>query len=290
MAGIGVLLVYAGTAGTVFLQKQRLEVAQMNHFLMQQDALALEEQLMLLGEQNTELVRNLDQGESRLGFVSRRLDDIEALLAGETGELSDAELEERLENAALNSAIRFTFLNELPNGAPAKNARISSRYGTRIHPISKKKSKHHGLDYAVNTGTPLYATADGVVETVRPSDKGSGNFLRLQHSFGFTTSYSHMQRFNVRSGQFVRKGDLVGTSGNTGLTSGPHLHFEVRFVGRSLDPLSFVNWDLDNFESIFSKEKAVPWGSIVNRVEQRVMPAQQLLSSQAVVNSTASSS
>ncbi|MEK6214235.1 MAG: M23 family metallopeptidase, partial [Vibrio fluvialis] len=116
----------------------------------------------------------------------------------------------------------------------------------------------------------------------RASSKGSGNFLRLQHSYGFTSSYSHLQKFAVKSGDFIQKGDLIGYSGNSGLSSGPHLHYEIRFVGRSLDPRPFVDWGVNDFESIFTKVRGIRWESLVNKVELRVS-AQLQLSSQRVV-------
>ncbi|MEF1193007.1 M23 family metallopeptidase, partial [Vibrio parahaemolyticus] len=156
-------------------------------------------------------------------------------------------------------------------------------FGKRIHPVTKVAKMHRGLDFAVNIGTKIYAPADGVVEVTRRSNTGSGNFLRLQHSFGFTSSYSHLKKFKVQSGQFVRKGDLIGISGNSGLSSGPHLHYEVRFVGRALNPKPFVDWSLNNFEDIFTKERKIRWESLIKTVEQRVAQQLQLSSPKAVL-------
>ncbi|MDF5356686.1 M23 family metallopeptidase, partial [Vibrio parahaemolyticus] len=138
-------------------------------------------------------------------------------------------------------------------------------------------------DFAVNIGTKIYAPADGVVEVTRRSNKGSGNFLRLQHSFGFSSSYSHLKAFKVKSGQFVKKGQLIAISGNSGLSSGPHLHYEVRFVGRALNPKPFVDWSLNDFEDIFTKERRIRWESLIKTVEQRVAQQLQLSSPKAVL-------
>ena len=141
---------------------------------------------------------------------------------------------------------------------------------------------HRGQDFAVGIGTPVYAPADGVISMVRPSNKGSGNFIKLQHSHGFESTYSHLSEFKVRSGDFVRKGDLIALTGNSGLSSGPHLHYEVRFIGKALNPRPFVRWGVGDFESIFSSVQGVQWASLVNRVEQRISNQLQLSSHKAV--------
>ena len=97
----------------------------------------------------------------------------------------------------LNVAARHQILQRIPNGRPVKNGHLSSCYGKRLHPVKKIRAMHHGIDYAVKSGTPIYATADGIVETARNSSMGSGNFLKITHSFGFTSSYSHPQGFEV---------------------------------------------------------------------------------------------
>ncbi len=85
-----------------------------------------------------------------------------------------------------------------------------------------------------------------------------------------------MKSFNVKSGQFVKKGDLIGYTGNTGITSGPHLHYEIRFVGRSLDPMPFIHWNIDNFETVFNNQKGIPWDFLIKAVEQQASLALQL--------------
>ncbi|GAM74498.1 membrane protein [Vibrio ishigakensis] len=141
----------------------------------------------------------------------------------------------------------------------------------------------------MNTGAPIYAPADGVVEVTRPSKTGSGNFLRLQHSYGFSSSYSHLQKFEVKSGEFVEKGQLIAYSGNTGFSTGPHLHYEIRFVGRALDPMAFHEWNVDNFESLFEKERGVRWDSLVKKIESRASNQLQLSSQPAATSKDSSS-
>ncbi|MGR5149399.1 peptidoglycan DD-metalloendopeptidase family protein [Photobacterium alginatilyticum] len=274
-------------AGTVAYLLNEIDFSRAKQQELETLSSSLNQDLNALELMRKKLEHDLDDRENQLIAVSERLGSLENMLGVNAD--GDMLLESRLDVAELNSAVRVAILKSLPNGAPVKNARQSSQFGVRIHPVTGTKRLHRGLDFAVNIGTPIYAPADGVVATVRPNNKGSGNFLRLQHSFGFTSSYSHLKKFAVRSGDFVSKGDLIGYSGNSGLSSGPHLHYEVRFIGRALDPRPFVEWDIDNFESIFEKEKKVKWVSLTNKVKQQVSMQLQL-SSQRDVTSLASSS
>ncbi len=201
----------------------------------------LGDELANLQDLKQTLENDLSDREERIALVSERLSDLEKVL-GVSDQGGDIELESRLDAAAIHSNIRMVMLTQIPSGSPVGKHRMSSQFGKRTHPVTGKVKMHRGLDFAVNTGTSIYAPADGVVEVTRRSSKGSGNFLRLQHSFGFSSSYSHLKSFKVKNGQFVRKGDLIAISGNTGLSSGPHLHYEVRFVGRALNPRPFVEW------------------------------------------------
>ncbi|ABM03352.1 peptidase M23B [Psychromonas ingrahamii 37] len=238
-----------------------------------------------LSDEKLELKQDINQRDSMLDKFYTRLNNLENYLEGDSS-LNDTKqnlgasesIDSRLNAATINSALRINFLRNVPNGSPVKKARLSSQFGYRTHPVTKKRKKHRGLDFAVNTGTPIYATADGVVEMARKSNLGSGNFLRIQHSHGFSSSFSHMKSFKAHSGQFVEKGQLIGYSGNTGMSSGPHLHYEIRFVGRALDPLNFVRWNNDNFDTIYEKEKGIKWDYLVQKQEQQINIQLQLLS------------
>ncbi|WP_265587352.1 M23 family metallopeptidase [Sphingomicrobium arenosum] len=114
-------------------------------------------------------------------------------------------------------------------------ARISSGFGMRRHPILRYKRMHKGIDFAATRGTPIQAAADGVV--IRSGRAGGyGNQVRIRHEDGTVTSYSHMARLSVAAGTRVAQGDVIGTVGSTGLSTGPHLHYEVHQGGRAVDP------------------------------------------------------
>lgn len=235
-------------AGVIYYLMGEVDFAKSKQQELETKSMTLTEEVESLKLLKSNLESDLLDREERINLVSDRLGDLEKVLG--MGE-SDGILETRLDTAAINSSVRMVMLTQIPSGAPVINARISSGYGKRKHPVTGAMKMHRGQDFAVNTGTPVYAPADGVVEVARSSKKGSGNFLRLQHSYGFSSSYSHLHKFKVKSGDFVKKGDLIAYSGNSGLSSGPHLHYEIRFVGRSLDPRPFVDWSVNNFEIIF---------------------------------------
>jgi len=122
--------------------------------------------------------------------------------------------------------------------------RIASGFGYRIDPIYKTVKFHAGLDFSAPSGTPIYATGDGVVEEASLSDVGYGNHVVIRHGYGYKTLYGHMLRMKVKTGQAVKRGDVVGWVGSTGKSTGPHCHYEVIKNGDKVDPVYFFFNDL----------------------------------------------
>lgn len=138
-------------------------------------------------------------------------------------------------------------LRSIPAIQPVSNKdlkRTASGFGFRIHPIYKIAKFHNGMDFTAPTGTDVYATGDGVVSTVKSARRELGNHIIIDHGFGYQSVYAHLDRFNVRVGQKVRRGDVIGFVGNTGLSTAPHLHYEVLANGRNVDPALFYFNDL----------------------------------------------
>jgi len=136
--------------------------------------------------------------------------------------------------------------------------RIASGFGTRIDPIYKTPKMHAGLDFSAPQGTPIYATADGRIATAGHSDGGYGNHVIINHGYGYETLYGHMVRIKSRSGQKIKRGEIIGYVGSTGKSTGPHLHYEVRKGGRKLDPVYFFYNDLSpqQFNELLKRAKA----------------------------------
>lgn len=122
--------------------------------------------------------------------------------------------------------------------------RLSSGFSYRIDPIYKTVKFHPGLDFSAPSGTPIYATAQGVVRTAGNLGNGYGNHVIINHGYQYTTLYGHMFRIKVRQGQSVKRGEVIGYVGNTGKSTGPHLHYEVMKGGKHLDPIYFFYNDL----------------------------------------------
>lgn len=158
---------------------------------------------------------------------------------------------------------RLFMLRGIPNGSPLKEYRISDQFGYRTHPVTGERKLHNGLDMKVDKGTPVFATADGAVEySGYHKRSGYGNLLIVSHNFGFKTYYGHMKKLLVKNGSVVRKGQLIGLSGNTGVSTGPHLHYEVRYLFKPLNPSPFVNWDMENYQQIFTEVEDIAWDSL----------------------------
>jgi len=138
---------------------------------------------------------------------------------------------------------------------------LASGYGLRIHPIYKVKKMHTGIDFAAAIGTPIYATADGVIDKLNVSFSGYGKMIEIDHGFGYRTRYAHMHGFAVRQGQKIKRGDLIGYVGDTGLSTAPHLHYEVFVNGVHANPVHYFFNDLNPAEY----EKIIELASIENQ-------------------------
>jgi murein DD-endopeptidase MepM/ murein hydrolase activator NlpD len=121
---------------------------------------------------------------------------------------------------------------------------IASGFGHRIHPIYKILKMHDGIDFSAPVGTPVYATGNGVVKSATRSERGLGNQILIDHGYGYETLYACMDELNVRNGQEVKRGDLIGTVGNTGLSVAPHLHYEVHLDGEAMNPINYFFLEL----------------------------------------------
>ncbi|WP_323982226.1 M23 family metallopeptidase [Novosphingobium aureum] len=127
----------------------------------------------------------------------------------------------------------------IPSRNPLDNARLTSDFGMRTHPILGRRAGHKGVDLAAPTGTPVYAPADGVIS--RASAFGSyGLYISIEHGGELQTRYGHLSRLNVADGQVVHKGELIGFVGSTGRSTGPHLHYEVRVDGAAVNPIPYM--------------------------------------------------
>jgi murein DD-endopeptidase MepM/ murein hydrolase activator NlpD len=195
--------------------------------------------------------------------IKDKIEDIEELI-GKNSSGTNKNVSKLLKT--LSFSTKKLIIKSIPSGYPLNSRRITSKFGYRIHPIYKNRRFHHGVDFGGKIGMPIKATADGIVEFA-DFDKGYGNLVVLSHNYGFKTAYGHMlKNLKVKKGDFVKKGDLIGYLGNTGLSTGPHLHYEVKYIKNVLNPIDFLNFDIKHFDSLFYAQDRVAWDSLVRAI------------------------
>ncbi len=146
-------------------------------------------------------------------------------------------------------------LSSIPSIQPIKNndlTRMASGFGYRTDPFTKSRRMHSGMDFTAPRGTPVYAASDGKVIRADSRSSGYGKHIRIDHGFGYVTLYAHLDKYNVRRYQKVKKGDIIGFVGNTGRSQAPHLHYEVRKDKRQVNPINFYYGNLtpDEFDEL----------------------------------------
>ena len=188
----------------------------------------------LEGYDNSQLVMNttkrIDVLRKELAIQSKSLDDI----------LKMAKAKDKL-------------LAAIPAIQPVRNENLKSMvsgFGYRTDPFTKARKMHEGMDFTAKTGTPIFATGDGVVERADNTASGFGNHIVIRHGFGYETLYAHLSRYKCRAGQRIQRGDIIGYVGSTGRSEGPHLHYEVHKNGKVVNPLNFYYGNISAVEYI----------------------------------------
>ena len=188
----------------------------------------------LEGYDNSQLVTNttkrIDVLRKELAIQSKSLDDI----------LKLAKAKDKL-------------LAAIPAIQPVMNEnlkRMVSGFGYRTDPFTKTRKMHEGMDFTAKTGTPIYATGDGIVAKADNTVSGFGNHVVIRHGFGYETLYAHLSKYKCRAGQRVKRGDIIGFVGSTGRSEGPHLHYEVHKNGRVVNPLNFYYGNISAVEYV----------------------------------------
>jgi murein DD-endopeptidase MepM/ murein hydrolase activator NlpD len=186
----------------------------------------------LLDANNEQLVSNttnrVDLISKRLAIQSKSLDEILKL-----------------------SKAKEKFLSSLPAIQPVKNEqlrRMASGFGYRSDPFTKTRKMHNGMDFTAPTGTPVFATGDGVIARADNTASGFGNHIVIRHGYGYETLYAHLSRYNKRVGQRVNRGDIIGYVGSTGRSEAPHCHYEVHKNGNAINPINFYYGNISAVE------------------------------------------
>ena len=142
-------------------------------------------------------------------------------------------------------------LKSIPAIIPISNkdlTRTASGFGWRIHPFYKISKFHYGMDFTAPLGTEVYATGNGTVVEAKAAQRGFGKYIIIDHGFGYSSTYAHLSNFNVRIGQKVQRGDIIGFVGSTGTSVANHLHYEIKLNGVNVDPVNYYFEDLSSAE------------------------------------------
>jgi murein DD-endopeptidase MepM/ murein hydrolase activator NlpD len=231
---------------------------------LQKSKKRLEEKIKAKGEELALMDQQLSEIEKIIGIQPDISDAFDSRLA-----TAKAKSLQRLDAAKLTVAELSLLNRSVPTGLPLKRYKhFTDYFGYRIHPILKTRTFHFGLDISADSGTPVYAPADGVVEYAKWK-KGYGNFMLVTHPFGFKTAYGHLKKFAKREGDIVKKGDLIAYVGNTGRSTGAHLHYEVRYLYKWLNPMEFVKWSPKTYRKVMQKERLVHWKQLLELLKIR---------------------
>ena len=172
-------------------------------------------------------------------------------------------------NTKISEEDKKYILSSIPSSSPLKKVFITSKYGYRFHPIYKTSKLHTGLDLRSKIGTKIYSTANGVVLEAKNQDYGGyGKMIKIIHNYGFETLYGHLNDIFVKEGDFIKKGDIIGLSGNTGNSSGPHLHYEIKYLRKHINPQDFLYWNIKTFDTILNKNQdRIDWKNLIYAIK-----------------------
>jgi murein DD-endopeptidase MepM/ murein hydrolase activator NlpD len=188
-------------------------------------------------QKEIQLVESMDQDNLAVS-VAKTLNNVSARIAYQVK--SYGEIEGFIKN-------KEQLLSSTPAIQPVNNkdlSRIASGFGYRIDPVYKTTKFHAGLDFAAPQGTPIYATANGIVTTAGNTGNGYGNHVVINHGYGYQTLYGHMFRVKAKNGEHIKRGEVIGWVGSTGKSTGPHCHYEVHRNGDPVDPVYYFYNDI----------------------------------------------
>jgi murein DD-endopeptidase MepM/ murein hydrolase activator NlpD len=244
---------------------KKYELMKDNYTIINGKVKTLEQQLAALEKRDNEVYRSIfeanplpDSARAKVIEQKKELDKVNVMGDDVLGK----DIATQLNNLSARMAFQFesySGIEKLINNQEAKLAcipaiqpvsnkqlnRIASGFGMRIDPVYGTPKMHKGLDFAAPQGTPIYATGDGVVIVAGNTGDGYGNHVEINHGYGYQTLYGHMVRIKVRSGEKVKRGEIIGWVGSTGKSTGPHCHYEVKINAALVNPVYFFSNDLN---------------------------------------------
>ena len=226
--------------------------------MMQADPISDAQRYAGLDPSEPDIVMNSLNDAALVANVSRKMSVLEQSIYTQIGSF------EQLRELAFQQKDRLAHVPSIQPVADKDLRQMASGYGRRVDPVYGTVRFHEGMDFSAPIGTPVYATGDGVVKSAGRSMSGYGNLIELDHGFNYTTRFAHLSEILVTPGQQVKRGDLIGKVGNTGKSTGPHLHYEVRLKGVPQNPVNYYFQDLTPEEYAAMVEAAENAGHVMD--------------------------
>ena len=284
-SAIASIAIFFSSVGVNFIQKldSAGQIQQIAHLTAQLDNQLVEQQRLV--DERDELLESLENRSQRLVKLDHQLGLVEGMLGVDSNaDENQRSLEVRLTNSTDSLFEKQLLLRSIPRGYPTVDKVITDRYGTRTHPVTGRSDFHPAVDLRAKMRSEIYAASDGIIEIAGRHSSGMGVMVEIRHNYGFNTVYGHLDSVSVEPGQFVRQGEVIGLSGKTGLTNAPHLHYEVHFMGKRLNPTQFLEWDLDGFDTLQTNLKDLPWDSLEKAIARNInQPNQESLVQQPLL-------
>ena len=277
-----------GTAGAVFLGgllviyalSGRVDTLDTNLADLSDRNSAIQERNAELLDRQAQLTAQVDARATELIALSDDLEQLETIIG--INSPPALPVAERISVASHTAFEKRLMLSSIPSGYPLEQATVTSSFGMREHPVVEGTRLHGGVDLRASIGTQVTATADGVIEYAgHNAGSGMGKMIKIVHDYGFSTIFAHLSEIDVKVGQYVAQGAPIGRSGNSGLSEAPHLHYEVRYLERRLNPGSFMDWSFERYQTVFEQEERVQWQSLARTVRNKVRVMDQPSSLQA---------
>ena len=215
-----------------------LKIAKLEQYAKEQAAAFKAEKENLISNAINQLSERSELIEEIVTSIGIKLPEPESTDGQNSGGLFIEDKDQDRDELLLKTDQYLKTIRFLPIGKPVKGS-ISSPYGKRKDPLNKKSAFHTGIDFKAKRGDKIRATADGVVIKAFKNG-GHGNYVMIDHGNGYTTSFSHLQKFKVHRGDKIKRGQVIGLVGNTGRSTGPHLHYELALNGKTINPYKFM--------------------------------------------------
>jgi len=263
------------------LQAREIENMKLRYSILNKKTEQLDEVLASIEERDNNIYRiyfnssPIPEEQRKAGFGGvNRYKDLEGynnseLIISTTKQVDVLSKQLAIQSKSLDEIIKLAkgkekLLAAIPAIQPVKNedlTRMASGFGYRNDPFTKIRKFHFGMDFTARTGTPIYATGDGVVQKSDNTMSGYGNLIIISHGFGYQSYYAHLSKYKVRAGQRVKRGDVIGFVGSTGRSEAPHLHYEVHKDGDAINPINF-------YYGSISAEEYIAISKIANQENQ----------------------